>query len=64
MYEFIPFVVGYMRVWGTNSNDDEGIAAHLLRWFDWTLLGEATFVQFPLKKIRDSIKLVRRVPEV
>ena len=40
-------------------------AVHLLHQFDWKLLGDATFVQFPLKKIKDNyrIQLMRRVPE-
>jgi retinoid hydroxylase len=38
-------------------------AVNLLRHFDWELMGKATFVQFPLKKIRDNyqIQLLRRV---
>jgi len=67
MYEFIPFGGGVHACLGAQlaMMMTKVFAAHLLRWFDWTLLGEATFVQFPLKKIRDNyrIQLVRRVPE-
>ncbi|MEC4816883.1 MAG: cytochrome P450 [Scytonema sp. PMC 1069.18] len=38
-------------------------ASHLLLLCDWKLTGEAKFVQFPLKKIRDDyqIKITRRM---
>jgi cytochrome P450 len=68
MYKFIPFGGGVHACLGAQMAMmmTKVFAAHLLHWFDWTLLGEATFVQFPLKKIRDNyqIQLVRRVPEV
>lgn len=68
MYEFIPFGGGVHACLGAQMTMmmTKVFAAHLLRWFDWTLLGEATFVQFPLKRIRDNyqIQLVRRVSSV
>ena len=68
MYEFIPFGGGVHACLGAQMAMmmTKVFAAHLLRWFDWTLLNEATFVQFPLKRIRDNyqIQLVRRVPSV
>jgi cytochrome P450 len=68
MYEFIPFGGGVHACLGAQMAMmmTKVFAAHLLRCFDWTLLGEARFVQFPLKKIRDNyqIQLVRRIPSV
>jgi len=32
-------------------------ASHVLCRFDWTLTGEAKFVQFPLKKIKDNYQI-------
>jgi hypothetical protein len=32
-------------------------AAHILHLFDWQLTQEATFVQFPLKKLKDDYEI-------
>ncbi|WP_254721995.1 cytochrome P450 [Kovacikia minuta] len=64
MYEFIPFGGGVHACLGAQLAMmlTKAFAVHLLHQFDWKLLGEATFIQFPLKKIRDNyeIQLVRR----
>lgn len=66
LYEFIPFGGGVHACLGAQLAMlmMKVFAVDLLQQFDWRLLGEATFVQFPLKKIRDhyQIHLVRRVP--
>lgn len=66
LYEFIPFGGGVHACLGAQLAMlmMKVFGVHLLQQFDWRLLGEATFVQFPLKRIRDhyQIQLVRRVP--
>lgn len=65
-YEFIPFGGGVHACLGAQlaMSMMKVFAVHLLHQFDWKLLGDATFVQFPLKKIKDNyqIQLMRRVP--
>lgn len=65
LYEFIPFGGGVHACLGAQLAMlmVKVFAVHLLQQFDWKLLGEAAFVQFPLKKIRDNyqIQFVRRV---
>jgi retinoid hydroxylase len=65
MYEFIPFGGGVHACLGAQLAMliMKVFAVNLLYYFDWELLGQATFVQFPLKKIRDNyrIQLLRRV---
>jgi cytochrome P450 len=56
MYEFIPFGGGVHACLGAQMAIaiTKVFASYLLRWFDWQLTGEAKFVQFPLKRIRDN----------
>jgi cytochrome P450 len=64
MYEFIPFGGGVHACLGAQLAMvvTKAFAVHLLHQFDWKLLGEATFIQFPLKKIQDNyeVQFVRR----
>jgi cytochrome P450 len=64
MYEFIPFGGGVHACLGAQLAMlmTKVFAVHLLHQFDWQLLGDATFVQFPLKRLRDNyqIQLVLR----
>lgn len=59
MYEFIPFGGGVHACLGAQMAMvvTKVFASHVLRRFDWTLTGEATFVQFPLKKIKDNYQI-------
>jgi retinoid hydroxylase len=59
MYEFIPFGGGVHACLGAQlvMVVTKVFASHALRRFDWTLTGEATFVQFPLKKIKDNYQI-------
>ena len=65
MYEFIPFGGGVHACLGAQLAMvvTKIFASNLLHKFDWKLTGDAKFVQFPLKKIRDDyqIEIVRRV---
>jgi len=65
MYQFIPFGGGVHACLGAQMAMvvTKVFASHLLRLFDWKLTGEARFVQFPLRKIKDDyqIDIVRRV---
>lgn len=64
MYKFIPFGGGVHACLGAQMAMliTKVFASHVLRRFDWTLRGEAQFVQFPLKRIKDNyqIDMVRR----
>ncbi len=66
MYEFIPFGGGVHACLGAQLAMllMKMFAVNLLHQFDWKLLDEATFVQFPLKRIQDNyqIQLVHHVP--
>jgi retinoid hydroxylase len=64
VYEFIPFGGGVHACLGAQLAMliMKVFAVHLLHQFDWRLLGDATFVEFPLKRIKDNyqIQFVRR----
>ena len=59
MYEFIPFGGGVHACLGAQMAMvvSKVFASHLLRMFDWKLIGEPKFVQFPLKKIKDDYQI-------
>lgn len=59
MYEFIPFGGGVHACLGAQMAIavTKIFASHLLHTFDWNLIGEPKFVQFPLKKIRDDYQI-------
>jgi cytochrome P450 len=63
-YEFIPFGGGVHACLGAQLAlvMAKLFAIHVLQRFDWHLLGPASFVQFPLKKINNSyrVQLMRR----
>jgi cytochrome P450 len=65
MYEFIPFGGGVHACLGAQLAMvvTKIFASNLLHKFDWKLTGDAKFVQFPLKKIRDDyqIEITHRV---
>ncbi|MEL6166058.1 MAG: cytochrome P450, partial [Cyanobacteria bacterium J06628_3] len=56
MYEFIPFGGGVHACLGAQMAMviTKIFAINLLNRFDWESTGEADFVQFPLKKIKDN----------
>src|SRR5579883_2223857 len=58
-YEFIPFGGGVHACLGAQLAMlmTKAFAVHLLHHFDWTLLGEPTFIQFPLKRIQDNYQI-------
>ncbi|MDZ7957323.1 MAG: cytochrome P450 [Aulosira sp. DedQUE10] len=64
MYEFIPFGGGVHACLGAQMAIaiTKVFASHLLQMFSWESTGEAKFVQFPLKKLKDNyqIKISRR----
>lgn len=64
MYEFIPFGGGVHACLGAQMAIaiTKVFASYLLRSLDWQLTGEAKFIQFPLKRIRDDyyIEVTRR----
>ncbi len=55
-YEFIPFGGGVHACLGAQLAMTMGklFAVQVLQRYDWELLGAATFVQFPLRKIKDD----------
>jgi cytochrome P450 len=59
MYEFIAFGGGVHGCLGAQLAMvvTKIFASHLLRLFDWKLTGEAKFVEFPLKKIKDNYQI-------
>lgn len=59
MYEFIPFGGGVHACLGAQLAMvvTKVFASHVLQMFDWELTGEAKFVQFPLKKIKDDFQI-------
>jgi len=61
-YEFIPFGGGVHACLGAQMAmvSNKLFAVHLLQAFDWQLLGEAEFVQFPLRKIKESYQVQLR----
>jgi cytochrome P450 len=60
MYEFIPFGGGVHACLGAQMamTITKIFANHLISWFDWQLTGEASFVQFPLKKIKSNYQII------
>ena len=59
LYEFIPFGGGIHACLGAQlaTTMMKVFAIHLLHRFDWQCLGEAEFVQFPLKKIKGNYQV-------
>lgn len=59
MYEFIPFGGGVHACLGAQMAMvvTKIFASHLLNRFDWESTQEASFVQFPLKKIKDNYQI-------
>ena len=59
MYEFIPFGGGVHACLGAQMamTITKIFANHLIYLFDWQLTGEASFVQFPLKKIKNNYQI-------
>ena len=59
MYEFIPFGGGIHACLGAQlaTTMMKVFAIHLLHRFDWQSLGDAEFIQFPLKMIKDSYQI-------
>ncbi|AOX00265.1 cytochrome P450 [Moorena producens PAL-8-15-08-1] len=60
MYEFIPFGGGVHACLGAQMamTITKIFASHLIYLFDWQLTGEASFVQFPLKKIKNNYQII------
>lgn len=60
MYEFIPFGGGIHACLGAQMamTITKIFASHLISWFDWQLTGEASFTQFPLKKIKNNYQII------
>jgi cytochrome P450 len=60
MYEFIPFGGGIHACLGAQlaMTMAKVFAVHFLHRFDWELTGEAQFVQFPIKRIRDDYEIL------
>ncbi len=63
-YQFIPFGGGVHACLGAQMamTVTKIFISHVLSKFDWQLIGKPSFVQFPLKKIKDNyrIKLVHQ----
>lgn len=61
-YEFIPFGGGVHACLGAQMAmiSNKLFAIHLLQKFDWQLLGKASFVQFPLRKIKENYQIQLR----
>lgn len=59
MYEFIPFGGGVHACLGAQlaMAISKLFASHLLQRFDWQLTGDAKFVQFPIKRIKDDYQI-------
>ncbi|NER92963.1 MAG: cytochrome P450 [Symploca sp. SIO1B1] len=59
MYEFIPFGGGVHACLGIQMAMviTKIFANHAISLFDWQLTGEASFVQFPLKKIKNNYQI-------
>lgn len=59
MYEFIPFGGGVHACLGAQlaMSITKVFASYMLRMFDWKLTGEARFVEFPLKKMKDNYQI-------
>ncbi|WP_036482843.1 cytochrome P450 [Myxosarcina sp. GI1] len=64
MYEYIPFGGGVHACLGAQMAMiiTKIFASQLIQLFDWQLIGEPSFVQFPIKRIKDNyqIKLQKR----
>jgi cytochrome P450 len=59
LYQFIPFGGGAHACLGAQMAIlvTKIFASHVLRLFDWQVTGQAEFVQFPLKKIKDNYQV-------
>ncbi len=59
MYEFIPFGGGVHACLGAQMAMviTKIFASHLINLFNWRSPGEASFVQFPLKKLKDNYQI-------
>ncbi|MEM7557261.1 MAG: cytochrome P450, partial [Cyanobacteria bacterium P01_A01_bin.84] len=59
MYEFIPFGGGVHACLGAQMAMvvTKIFGSYLLDLFDWESIGEASFVQFPLKKLKDNYQI-------
>ncbi|BAY32301.1 cytochrome P450 family protein [Nostoc carneum NIES-2107] len=59
MYEFIPFGGGVHACLGAQMAIaiTKVFASHVLRMFNWESTGEAQFVEFPLKKLKDNYQI-------
>lgn len=59
MYKFIPFGAGVHACLGAQMAMviSKVFASHLLRMFEWKIIGEPKFVQFPIKKITDDYQI-------
>jgi len=59
LYEFIPFGGGVHACLGIQMAMviTKIFANHAISLFDWQLTGEASFVQFPLKKIKNNYQI-------
>ncbi|MEM9922828.1 MAG: cytochrome P450 [Cyanobacteria bacterium P01_D01_bin.50] len=59
MYEFIPFGGGVHACLGGQMAMvvTKIFASNLLHLFDWESIGEATFVEFPIKKLKDNYQI-------
>ncbi|MBD1923385.1 cytochrome P450 [Microcoleus sp. FACHB-831] len=65
MYEFIPFGGGVHACLGAQLTMliTKIFASYVVYDFDWKLTGDAKFVQFPLKKIKDDYQIdIARLP--
>lgn len=59
MYKFIPFGGGVHACLGAQMAMivSKVFASHLLRMFEWKIIGEPKFVQFPIKRIKDDYQI-------
>ena len=59
MYEYIPFGGGVHACLGGQMAMvvTKIFASNLLHLFDWESIGEATFVEFPIKKLKDNYQI-------
>ena len=66
MYEFIPFGGGVHACLGAQMAMviTKIFAINLLNKFDWESTGEADFVQFPLKKIKDNYRVNLQIYQI
>ncbi|MEB3342903.1 cytochrome P450 [Okeania sp.] len=59
IYKFIPFGGGVHGCLGAQMAMiiSKIFASHLLRMFEWKIIGEPKFVQFPIKRIADNYQI-------